>query len=65
VLAAAVAAVVMWAVQGVVPGASRAGAVVEVVAGGGVGVTAYAAVAALLGGPRPSTLPSLLRGQRA
>lgn len=62
VTAAAAAATVMWAVVGVVPGASRTGAVGEIALGGAAGVAVYAAVAAALGGPRPSTLPALLRG---
>ena len=65
VVASAAGGAVMWAVEGVIPGATRAGAVAEIVAGGAIGVVVYLAVAALLGGPRPATLPSLLRGQRA
>jgi putative peptidoglycan lipid II flippase len=61
--AAAVAGVVMWLIEGVLPGASRTGALAEVAVGGACGIAVYAVVAALLGGPRPSTLPSLLRGQ--
>jgi putative peptidoglycan lipid II flippase len=64
VAAAAVSGLAMWGVQGVVPGASRAGAIAEVVAGL-AGVVVYVAVAAALGGPRPSTLPTLLRGGHA
>lgn len=64
-VAAAVAGGVMWTVQGMVPGTSRASAIAEVVAGCALGLPVYLLVVAALGGPRPSSLPKLLRGQGA
>lgn len=63
-VAAAAGGAVMWLVQGAIQGASRTGALVEIVLGGGAGVVVYVAVAAALGGPRPSTLPRFLRGHQ-
>jgi putative peptidoglycan lipid II flippase len=63
VVASVCAAVAMWAITNALPGASRAGAAAEVVTGGAAGLVVYLAVGTLAGGPRPSTLPALLRGQ--
>ncbi|MEA3057165.1 MAG: putative peptidoglycan lipid flippase [Actinomycetota bacterium] len=62
VVAAILSGSAMWLVQGVVPGSSRTGAVAEIVLGGAAGIVVYVVAAAALGGPRPSSLPALLRG---
>lgn len=60
---AAAGAAVMWAVAEQVGGSGRPGALVALVAAGAAGLLVYVGVAAGLGGPRPSTIPVLLRGE--
>lgn len=61
VLAACACALAMAAVAGNVGLDGRTGAVVELVAGGGVGVVVYVVVQQLLGGTRLSSIARLLR----
>lgn len=62
VLAAGAAAGVMWAVAEQFGTATRSGAVVSLVVAGMVGLAGYVVVAGALGGPRPRSVPALLRG---
>ena len=60
--AAAAAAGVMWLVGDAMGGGGRADSVAELAVAGGLGLVVYVAGASLLGGPRPSAVPALLRG---
>ena len=60
---AALAGAVMWFVGDAMGGRGRASSLAELVVAGGVGVVVYVGGASLLGGPRPSAVPALLRGQ--
>jgi putative peptidoglycan lipid II flippase len=63
-LGAGVAAgAVMWAVHQGIAGPTRTASVAAILVGGSLGVVVYLGDGAALGGPRPSTLPALLRGQ--
>lgn len=62
VVAAAAAALCMWLVSGALDGAGRLRSLLELAVGGSVGVAVYVVGTALLGGPRPTAVPALLRG---
>jgi putative peptidoglycan lipid II flippase len=57
------AGVAMWAVHVGISGTTRSASAAAIMLGGSLGVVVYLGVGAALGGPRPSTLPALLRGQ--
>lgn len=61
-VAAGASGAVMWTVAHAIGGTSRTAAAVQIAVAGAAGVAVYVVIAAALGGPRPSTLPSLLRG---
>jgi putative peptidoglycan lipid II flippase len=61
--AATAAGGAMWAVHQGISGTTRTASATAIVVGGALGVVVYLGVGAVLGGPRPSTLPALLRGQ--
>jgi putative peptidoglycan lipid II flippase len=60
--AAAAAGAVMWFVGDAMGGGGRAHSLVELLVAGGSGVLVYVVGAVVLGGPRPSAVPALLRG---
>ncbi|MCU1374365.1 MAG: putative rane protein putative virulence factor [Actinomycetia bacterium] len=63
VTAAAVAGASMWAIGEAIGAPGRIHSLLELVVAGAAGLVVYVAAAALLGGPRPRTVPALLRGQ--
>lgn len=63
VAAAGLAGGVMWLVGGAIATPGRLHSLAAILGGGGAGLAVYVLAAAVLGGPRPSTVPALLRGQ--
>jgi putative peptidoglycan lipid II flippase len=63
--ATGLAASVMWWTGRALATDGRPGALVELLVGGAAGLVTYLAASAVLGGPRPSAVPALLRGGHA
>jgi putative peptidoglycan lipid II flippase len=61
--AAALAGACMWVIGEAIDGPGTVHSLLELVVAGAVGLVVYVAGTALLGGPRPRTVPALLRGQ--
>jgi putative peptidoglycan lipid II flippase len=61
--AAGAAGAAMWFVGDAIDARGRIHSLVELVAAGAVGLVVYVLTSAALGGPRPRTVPALLRGR--
>ncbi|MCU1486468.1 MAG: putative rane protein putative virulence factor [Actinomycetia bacterium] len=62
-VAAAACGACMWVVGEALDGRGKVHSILELVAAGLAGLVVYVLAAAALGGPRPKTVPALLRGQ--
>ena len=62
-VAAAACGACMWAVGEALDGRGRVHSILELVVAGAVGLIVYVLGATVLGGPRPRSVPALLRGQ--
>ena len=63
VLGAAVAGSAMWVIAEALHGRSRVASLLELAVAGVAGLIAYVVAASAFGGPRPTALPALLRGE--
>jgi putative peptidoglycan lipid II flippase len=60
---AVIAGGVMWVIGDAMSGRGRAHSLIEILVAGAAGLVTYVLATSMLGGPRPSAVPALLRGQ--